>query len=88
MHDNTLVAARRAKANDALLIPTYTPIRTDESTSARSVSFSAALTSYLQQKSASSATPPWILDRLLDGPRLLRWISRSRSRRRPRQLAT
>src|SRR6266851_5623684 len=30
MHDNTLVAALGAQGHEALLIPTYTPIRTDE----------------------------------------------------------
>src|SRR4051794_12667013 len=30
MHDNTLVSALIAQGHDALLIPTYTPIRTDE----------------------------------------------------------
>jgi hypothetical protein len=30
LHDNTLVAALRGLGHDALLIPTYTPIRTDE----------------------------------------------------------
>ena len=30
MRDNTLVVALRRLGHDALLIPTYTPIRTDE----------------------------------------------------------
>ncbi len=30
MHDNTLVAALARQGHDALLVPTYTPIRTDE----------------------------------------------------------
>jgi len=30
LHDNTLVAALIAQGHDAILIPTYTPIRTDE----------------------------------------------------------
>ena len=30
MHDNTLAAALARLGHDALLVPTYTPIRTDE----------------------------------------------------------
>jgi glycosyltransferase involved in cell wall biosynthesis len=78
MHDNTLVAALTALGHDALLIPTYTPIRTDEPDVSQKRIFFGGINVYLQQKLAFFRHTPWLLDRLLDAPRLLRlpWISR------------
>ena len=76
MKDNTLVAALARLGHDALLIPTYTPIRTDEEDVSQGRVFFGGINVYLQQKSGCSATRPWLLDRLLDFPRLLRWVSR------------
>src|SRR6185436_11285152 len=76
LHDNTLVAALRELGHDALLIPTYTPIRTDEPDVSQSRVFFGGINVYLQQKVALFRHTPWLLDRLLDAPRLLRWVSR------------
>ena len=76
MHDNTLVAALLAQGHDALLIPTYTPIRTDEADVSQQRVFFGGINVYLQQKSALFRHTPWFLDRLLDFPGLLRWVSR------------
>src|SRR5438445_5703203 len=76
MHDNTLVAALARQGHDALLIPTYTPIRTDEPDVSQSRVFFGGINVYLQQKSGLFRHTPWFLDRLLDAPRLLRWVSR------------
>jgi glycosyltransferase involved in cell wall biosynthesis len=76
MHDNTLVAALQALGHDALLIPTYTPIRTDEKDVSTSRIFFGGINVYLQQKLSFFRHTPWGLDRLLDFPALLRWISR------------
>src|SRR5947209_2429275 len=76
MHDNTLVAALSALGYDALLIPTYTPIRTDEADVSQRRVFFGGINVYLQQKLALFRHTPWLLDRLLDAPRLLRWVSR------------
>jgi glycosyltransferase involved in cell wall biosynthesis len=76
MHDNTLVAALRALGHDALLIPTYTPIRTDEKDVSQHRVFFGGLNVYLQQKYALFRHTPWLLDRLLDAPPLLRWVSK------------
>jgi glycosyltransferase involved in cell wall biosynthesis len=76
MHDNTLVAALNAQGYEALLIPLYTPIRTDEPDVSQPRIFFGGINVYLQQKSALFRHTPWLLDRLLDGPRLLRWVSR------------
>jgi glycosyltransferase involved in cell wall biosynthesis len=76
MRDNTLVAALRALGHDAILIPTYTPIRTDEPDVSQKRVFFGGINVYLQQKSWLFRHTPWLLDRLLDFPRLLRWVSR------------
>src|SRR5215831_16639528 len=76
LHDNTLVSALRAEGHDALLIPTYTPITTDEEDVSLKRVFFGGINVYLQQKSALFRRTPWFLDRLLDARWLLRWVSR------------
>ncbi|MDX1961785.1 MAG: glycosyltransferase family 4 protein [Pirellulales bacterium] len=75
-HDNGLATALRARGEDLLLIPTYTPIRTDEENVSHSRIFFGGVNVYLQQKSALFRHTPWFLDRLLDSPPLLDWLSR------------
>src|SRR5579884_1961977 len=76
MHDNTLAAALLAQGHDALLIPTYTPIRTDEADVSQKRVFFGGINVYLQEKFALFRHTPWVLDRLLDARRLLSWVSR------------
>jgi glycosyltransferase involved in cell wall biosynthesis len=76
LHDNTLAAALQELGHDALLIPTYTPITTDEKSVSQERVFFGGINVYLQQKSALFRRTPWFLDRLLDWPRLLRWVGR------------
>src|SRR5712691_11729186 len=76
MRDNTLAAALCALGHDALLIPTYTPIRTDEEDVSQKRVFFGGINVYLEQKSGLFRhTPAWF-DRLLNFPRLLRWVSK------------
>src|SRR2546421_3702231 len=76
LHDNTLVSALRHLGHDALLIPTYTPITTDEEDVSQKRVFFGGINVYLQQKSALFRHTPWFLDRLLDQRWLLRLASR------------
>ncbi len=76
MRDNTLAAALIKRGHDALLIPTYTPIRTDEADVSQRRVFFGGINVFLQQKAWLFRHTPWLLDRLLDFPRLLRWVSR------------
>src|SRR5207302_10706137 len=62
MHDNTLAAALIAKGHDALLIPTYTPIRTDEADVSQRRVFFGGSTVSLQRKSGYFAITPWLLN--------------------------
>jgi glycosyltransferase involved in cell wall biosynthesis len=76
MHDNTLVATLIRHGHDALLVPTYTPIRTDETDVSQKRVFFGGINVYLQQKFAFFRHTPRLLDRLLDRPRLLRCAAR------------
>jgi glycosyltransferase involved in cell wall biosynthesis len=76
IHDNALATALRAIGHDAVLIPTYTPIRTDDvDVSLRRV-FLGGLNVYLAQKSDLFLRLPRFVHRLLDRPWLLRALSR------------
>src|SRR5262245_15482961 len=76
LHDNTLAAALARQGHDALLVPVYTPLRTDEEDVSVPRVFFGGINVYLQQKYRLFRHTPWFLDRLLDAPRLLRWVSR------------
>jgi glycosyltransferase involved in cell wall biosynthesis len=86
MHDNTLAAALSRLGHDVLLVPTYTPIRTDEEDVSQHRVFFGGINVYLQQKSGLFRHTPWFLDRLLDLPRLLRWVSRFAVKTAPEDL--
>jgi glycosyltransferase involved in cell wall biosynthesis len=75
MRDNTLVAALARHGHDALLVPCYLPIRTDEEDVSQKRVFFGGLNVYLQQKWGLFRRTPWFLDRLLDAPSLLRWAA-------------
>ena len=76
IHDNTLAAALLRKGHEVILIPTYTPIRTDETDVSIDRVFYGGINVYLQQKSALFRHTPWMLDRLFDNTTLLNGLSR------------
>ena len=75
LHDNTLAAALTRLGVDIQLIPTYTPIRTDEQNVSVDRVFFGGINVYLQQKSGLFRWLPAVLDRFLDQPWLLRWAT-------------
>src|SRR5215471_3479420 len=75
MRDNTLVAALSRLGHDVLLLPTYTPIRTDEEDVSQQRVFFGGINVYLQQKSGIFRHTPRWFDRLLDAPGLLNWAA-------------
>src|SRR5947208_17046614 len=87
MKDNTLVSALTRLGHEALLIPTYTPIRTDEEDVSQGRIFFGGINVYLQQNYPLFRYTPWLLDRLLDLPPLLRWVSRFALQVEARKLA-
>jgi glycosyltransferase involved in cell wall biosynthesis len=86
LHDNTLAAALLALGEDVVLVPTYTPTRTDEPNVSQRRVFFGGINVYLQQKSALFRHTPWWLDRLLDHPALLEALSKRSSSIDPAQL--
>jgi glycosyltransferase involved in cell wall biosynthesis len=76
LHDNTLAAALMRLGHEVVLLPAYTPMRTDEEGVAIDRVFYGAVNVYLQQKAALFRHTPRWLDRLFDRPALLRWVSR------------
>ncbi len=83
---NTLAAALAKAGHEALLVPLYTPIRTDEeSVSIDRVAF-GGLNVYLQQRSGLFRRTPALVDRLLDHPALLRRLGNRGSAVRPETL--
>jgi len=86
IHDNTLAAAMQRQGHDVALIPTYTPIRTDEADVSMGRVFYGGVNVYLQQKAALFQHTPWAFDRMLDGKPLLNALSRFSSSTSARDL--
>ena len=76
LHDNTLAAALIERGHEVSLTPTYTPMRTDETSVAIDQVFFGAINVYLQQKLKLFRRTPRFVDRLFDNKRLLNWVSR------------
>ncbi|WP_439629643.1 glycosyltransferase family 4 protein [Gemmata sp.] len=76
MRDNTLVAALGNAGHEALLVPTYTPIRTDEEDVSQGRVFFGGINVYLEQKFWLFRHTPRFLDRLFNFRWLVRWVSR------------
>ncbi|MBI1353351.1 MAG: glycosyltransferase [Acidobacteria bacterium] len=76
LRDNTLATALRRLGEDVILLPVYTPIRTDELDVSEREVYLGGVNIYLQQKSALFRALPRFLDRALDNPSLLRWVSK------------
>ena len=74
IRDNALVRTLQERGHEALLLPIYTPLRTDEESVATERIFYGAINIYLQQKSEVFARMPRVLRRLLDSRWLLRRI--------------
>ena len=76
IHDNTLARALQNMGHDVALIPTYTPIRTDELDVSIDHVFFGGINVYLEQKSWFFRHTPWCFDELLNSSFLLRHLSR------------
>lgn len=87
MHDNTLArAVNRRFGVECLLIPTYTPIRTDEENVSLSRVFLGGITVYLEEKIPFLRhVPRWLLG-WLNQPWLIRWATHFTVKTDPAQL--
>lgn len=75
MHDNALSRSLQKSGWDIQLIPTYTPIRTDESNASVDQVFFGGINVFLQQKIPFFRWLPASLDRFLDNPKLIRRVT-------------
>ena len=88
LHGNTLAAALCAAGQDCVLMPMYSPLRTDEEdVSIDRVAF-GGINVYLQEHSAIFRHTPWAIDRFLDRPGLLRLVAGGSESVRPEQLGS
>lgn len=76
MRDNRVAATLIAKGRDVVLIPLYTPLRTDEPDASEGRVYYGGINVYLQQKSAFFRRLPRRLSRVLDARPLLRCAMR------------
>ena len=76
LKDNALARALRAAGHDAVLVPTYTPIRTDDPDESVGRVFYGGISVYLEQKSALFRRLPRWATRWLDHPALIRLAAR------------
>ncbi len=75
IRDNALVRELQQRGHDALLIPIYTPLRTDEENVSSRRVFYGAINIYLEQKLSWFSRIPAALRHVLDAPRLLSWVA-------------
>jgi hypothetical protein len=73
LRDNAAAAALIALGHDALLVPTYTPITTDEQDVSTKRVFLGGVNVYLQNAGWLFRHLPRLLDKLLNTNALLRW---------------
>ncbi len=75
IHDNTLAAALQKLGHEVALIPTYTPLRTDENNVAQERIFFGGINVYLEQKFPWFRRSHPLLERLLNNRGLLNWAA-------------
>ncbi len=88
LHGNTLTNALRAAGQDVVLVPAYTPLRTDEEDVSLDRVVLGGVNVYLQQRSAFFRNIPWFFDQILDHPRLLRWFGNRGTNTKPEHLGS
>lgn len=75
LHDNALAKSLIQLGHDAMLVPTYTPILTDEGDISEGELFYGGLNVYLQQASSLFRWLPRWADSFLSTPKLVGWIA-------------
>ena len=75
IRDNALATALLAGGHEVTLVPTYTPLTTDEPNVSQHRVFFGGISVYLEQYMSLFRKTPWLLDRLWEAPWLLRAVS-------------
>ena len=86
MHDNTLARGLSRIGVDVQLIPTYTPIRTDEDNVSIDRVFYGGISVFLEQQLGWYRYVAPLLSPIVDQPWLIRWATRSAGATDPRML--
>jgi glycosyltransferase involved in cell wall biosynthesis len=86
LHSNTLAASLGKLGVEVLLVPVYTPLRTDEESASSDRLAMGGINVYLQQALGGLGWMPRFVRRLLDRPGLVRWLARRGTRTRPDRL--
>ena len=75
LHDNALAKSLMRLGHEVILLPTYTPILTDETSVSSDRLFFGGLNVYLQQISPIFRLIPKWMDQFLSSPRLVNWVA-------------
>lgn len=86
MRDNALASALIRQGRDVVLLPVFTPIRTDETDASAPDVFYGGINVYLQQKSGFFRHAHRLLDRILDSRSLLKLAMRGAGSSKPEEL--
>jgi glycosyltransferase involved in cell wall biosynthesis len=86
MHDNTLASAMTRLGADVQLIPTYTPIRTDEENVSIDQVFFGGINVFLEQQVPGYRFLPEFMRSILDRPNLIRWATKGVASTSPKVL--
>jgi glycosyltransferase involved in cell wall biosynthesis len=86
MLDNALAKAMIKQGHDCLLVPLYTPIRTDEENVSIEKVFFGGVNVYLQQRLPLLKWLPRWLDAPLNNPALVKWLTRNTGKVPPKLL--
>jgi hypothetical protein len=78
MRDNAVAGELQRQGCDVMLVPLYTPIRTDERDVSVDQVFYGGINVYLQQKLPAFRYVPRMLTRWLDRPAVLNRLAKSR----------
>lgn len=84
--DNALAAELKAHGHDVMLVPVYTPTRTDEANVSQSQVLFGGLSVYLQQRFPFFRHTPRVFDRLLDAPAVISALTARSVKTDPRLL--
>ena len=86
MNDNMVARALMEMGHDVMLLPLYTPLKTDEQDVSDKHIFFGGINVYLQEKIPLFRHLPRFIDRVLDSPWLLRSVARGSVKTDPAEL--
>lgn len=75
LHDNDVAKTLMKQGHDTILMPLYTPIRTDQDNASAETLFYGGISVYLQQISPVFRWMPKFVDSILNSPKLVAWFA-------------